>query len=158
MAGIDVGLTTLYTGASPAGAQLLSVANPRNYRRRQARLVRAQRVASRRQGPRKGVTLSNLWRRANKRVQNVHADIANARRNLIHETTTMLTKNYDLIVVEDLNVKGMLKNHSLAQHLSDASWGEFVRQLEYQAQWYGSTVVRAERFFPSSRTCSSCGQ
>ena len=157
MIGIDVGLTTLYTGATFDGTQVLSVANPRHYQSRQARLARAQRVASRRCGPRTGVAPSNRWRRANKRVQNVHADIANARKNLIHETTTMLTKNYDRIVVEDLNVKGLLKNHTLATHISCAAWGEFVRQLEYKAVWYGATVVRADRFFPSSKTCSSCG-
>ena len=124
--GIDVGLTTLYTGAMPDGAQVLSVANPRHYQKSEARLARAQRVASRRCGPRKGVAPSNRWRRANQRVQNVHADIANARKNLIHETTTMLAKNYDRIIVEDLNVKGMLKNRTLATHISDAAWGEFV--------------------------------
>ncbi|EQD47809.1 ISSoc7, transposase, partial [mine drainage metagenome] len=94
---------------------------------------------------------------ANQRVQNVHADIANARRNLIHDTTTMLAKSYDRIVVEDRNVKGLVTNHTLAQHISDAAWREFVRQLEYKAPWYGSTVVKADRFFPSSKTCSSCG-
>lgn len=155
--GIDVGLTTLHTGATPDGTPVLSVANPRHYQKSQARLARAQRTASRRRGPRKGVAPSNRWRRTNRRVQNVHADIAHARRNLIHETTTTLTKNYDRIVVEDLNVKGMLKNHALAKHVSDAAWGEFVRQLEYKATWYGSTVVKADRFFPSSTTCSSCG-
>ena len=155
--GIDVGLTTLYTGATSDGTQVLSVANPRHYQSRQARLTRARRVASRRRGPRKEVTPSNRWRRANQRVQNVHAEISNARKNLIHETTTMLTKSYDRIVVEDLNVKGMLKNRTLAKHISDAAWGEFVRQLEYKATWYGSTVVRADRFFSSSKTCSSCG-
>jgi putative transposase len=155
--GIDVGLATLYTGATPDGAQVLSVANPRHYQRHQARLAHAQRVASRRRGPRKGVAPSNRWRRANQRVQNDHADIANARKNLIHETTTMLAKNYDRIVVEDLNVEGLLKNHSLAKHISDAAWGEFVRQLEYKAPWYGATVVKADRFFASSKTCSSCG-
>jgi putative transposase len=155
--GIDVGLTTLYTGATPDGAQVLSVANPRNYQRSEARLARAQRVASRRQGPGPGKAPSNRWKSSNARTQKIHADIAKARKNLIHETTTMLTKNYDRIVVEDLNVAGMLKNHSLAKHISDASWGEFVRQLEYKAPWYGSTVVRADRFFASTKTCSSCG-
>lgn len=59
-------------------------------------------------------------------------------------------------MVEDLNVAGMLKNHSLAKHISDAAWGEFVRQLEYKSKWYGSTLVKAERFYASSKTCSQC--
>ena len=69
----------------------------------------------------------------------------------------MLAKNYDLIVVEDLNVTGMLKNHALARHIGDASWGEFVRQLDYKTRWYGSTLVKADTFFPSSKRCSRCG-
>jgi putative transposase len=155
--GIDLGISTLYTGATPDGEHVLSVANPRNYLLHQAKLARSQHVAARRQGPRKGAVPSNRWKKANARTLKIHADIANARRNLIHETTTYLAKNYDRIVVEDLNAKGMLRNHSLAKHISDAAWGEFVRQLEYKATWYGSTVVKADRFFPSSKTCSSCG-
>ena len=155
--GIDVGLTTLYTGATPDGAQVLSVANPRSYQRSEARLASAPRVASRRPGPAPGEAPSNRWKSSNARTQKIHADIANARKNFIHETTTMLTENYDRIVIEDLNVVGMLKNHSLAKHISDASWGEFVRQLEYKAPCYGSTVVKVDRFFASTKTCSSCG-
>jgi len=68
----------------------------------------------------------------------------------------MLAKNYDLIVVEDLNVAGMVKNHALAKHISDASWGEFTRQLEYKTRWYGSTLMKAGRYYPSSKTCSHC--
>jgi putative transposase len=119
--GIDVGLTTLYTGATPDGEHVLSVENPRNLEKAQQRLTRVQRVASRRQGPGPGKTPSNRWKRANARTQKIHAEVANARRNVIHETTSMLTKNYDVIVVEDLNVKGMLKNRSLAKHISDAA-------------------------------------
>ena len=81
----------------------------------------------------------------------------NARKNLINETTTRLAKNYDVIVIEDLNIEGMVKNHPLAKHISDAAWGEFARQIEYKTQWYGSTLIRAPRFFPSSKTCSQCG-
>ncbi|NNN08688.1 MAG: transposase, partial [Acidimicrobiaceae bacterium] len=144
--GVDVGLTTLYTGATPDGDPVLAVANPRHLVVAQERLARAQRVASRRQGPRTGVAPSKRWQRANARVQLIHAHVANQRRNLIHETTTMLAKNYDLIVVEDLNVTGLLKNHALARHISDASWGEFVRQLDYKTSWYGSTLVKADTF------------
>lgn len=157
MIGVDVGLTTLYTGATPQGEHVLDVANPHHLVTAKKKLSHAQQIASRRQGPRKGVAPSNRWRRANARVQKVHTRVANTRRNLIHETTTRLAKSYDVIVVEDLNVKGMLKNHSLAKHISDASWGEFTRQLEYKTTWYGSTLVKAGRFYPSSKTCSQCG-
>jgi putative transposase len=155
--GVDVGLSTLYTGATPGGEHVLDVANPRHLVGAEKKLAHAQHIASRRQGPRKGVAPSKRWKRANARVRRVHASVANSRRNLIHETTTMLAKKYDVIVVEDLNVKGMLKTHSLAKHISDASWGEFVRQLEYKTKWYGSTLVRAGRFYASSKTCSQCG-
>ena len=155
--GIDVGLSTLYTGATPEGEQVLHVENPRNFVTTERQLAHTQRIASRRQGPRKGVTPSNRWKKANRRVQKVHAHVANSRKNLIHGTTSMLAKNYDVIVVEDLNIAGMLKNRALAKHISDASWGEFTRQLEYKTKWYGSTLVKVDRFYPSSKTCASCG-
>ncbi len=155
--GVDVGLTTLYTGATASGEHVLDVANPHHLGRAEKKLARAQRVASLRQGPRQGVAPSKRWKKANYRVRRVHAGVVNSRRNLIHETTTMLAKRYDVIVVEDLNVAGMMKNHSLAKHISDAAWGEFVRQLEYKTKWYGSTLVKAGRFYASSKTCSQCG-
>ena len=155
--GVDVGLTTLYTGATPDGEQVLHVANPRHFVTAEKKLAHAQRIASRRQGPKSGAAPSKRWKKANGRVQTIHAGVANARSNLIHETTTMLAKNYDVIVLEDLNVAGMLKNHSLAKHIQDAAWGEFARQLEYKTKWYGSTLVRVDRFYPSSKTCSRCG-
>ena len=155
--GVDVGLFALYTGATPTGEHVLDVANPRHYVRSEEKLASAQRIASRRQGPRKGLAPSNRWKRANCRVQKIHSVIANSRRNLIHETTTKLAKNYDIIVVEDLDVKGMVKNHVLAKHISDAAWGEFVRQLEYKTKWYGSALVKTDRFYASSKTCSQCG-
>jgi putative transposase len=69
----------------------------------------------------------------------------------------MLAKNYDVIVIEDFNVAGMVKNHSLAKHIQDAAWGAFTCQLEYKTKWHGSTLVRVDRFYPSSKTCASCG-
>ena len=154
--GIDLGITTLYTGATPDGEHVLEVENPRHYVRAEKKLAHAQRITSRRQGPKKGVAPSNRWKKANGRVQQTHAGVANARKNLIHETTTMLAKNYDVIVIEDLNVAGMVKNRALAKHIEDAAWGEFARQLEYKTTWYGSTLVRVDRFYPSSKTCSQC--
>jgi len=146
--GVDLGITTLYTGSIPDGTQVLGVANPRHFQRSEQQLAHAQRIAARRQGPKKGVAPSKRWQRANTRVQNIHARVRHARNNLIHETTTMLAKNYDVIVIEDLNVAGMVKNHSLAKHISDAAWAEFARQLEYKTKWHGSTLVRVDRFFP----------
>ena len=155
--GVDVGISTLYTGASTDGAQLLNVENPRHVFKAAKTLAHVQRVASRRHGPQPGIKPSNRWRKANSRVQKIHTSTANARKNQIHETTTMLAKNYDVIVIEDLNVKGLLKNHSLAKHISDAAWGKFSHQLEYKTKWYGSTLVKADRFYPSSKTCARCG-
>ncbi|HUV58223.1 MAG TPA: RNA-guided endonuclease TnpB family protein [Acidimicrobiales bacterium] len=120
-------------------------------------MAHAQRIAARRQGPKPGVAPSKRWEKANARVQNIHAGVRHARSNLIHETTTMLAKNYDMIVIEHLNVAGMVKNHSLAKHISDAAWAEFARQLEYKTKWHGSTLLRVDRFYPSSRICSHCG-
>jgi len=154
--GVDVGLMTLYTGATTDGELVLDVDNPRHLVKAQKKLAHAQRIAARRQGPRKGVAPSKRWKKANGRVQNIQASIRHARKNLINETTTRLAKNYDVIVIEDLNVAGMLKNPSLAEHIADASWGEFGRQLEYKTAWYGSTLVRVDTFYPSSKTCSQC--
>jgi len=155
--GVDLGLTTLYTCATPEGVPILALDNPRHLVGAQRSLAHAQRIASRRSGPRKGVAPSNRWKKANGRVQKIHAHVANSRKNLIHETTTRLAKNYDVIVIEDLNVVGMMKNPFLAKHISDASWGEFASQLEYKTRWYGSTLVKVDRFYPSSKTCNQCG-
>ena len=76
---------------------------------------------------------------------------------MIHKTTTHLARNYDVIVVESLNVTGMVKNSRLAKAVSDAAFTEFSRQLQYKCSWYGSTLVVADRWFPSSKTCSDCG-
>lgn len=155
--GVDVGITTLYTGATPSGEQVLKVANPRHMVKTQRKLAHAQRIASRRQGPRRGEAPSSRWCRANARVQKIHTHVANARRNQIHQTTTRLANNYDVIVVENLAIANMVKNHRLAKHILDAGYGEFIRQLEYKTKWYGSVLVKADRFYPSSKTCSKCG-
>ena len=87
----------------------------------------------------------------------MHARVAHLRTNLLHNITTELARGYKSVTIEDLNVAGMLQLRSLARHISDAAFGEFRRQLEYKAPWYGTEVVVADRWFPSSKTCSGCG-
>lgn len=96
-------------------------------------------------------------RKAARRLGKVHRRISALRAVVVHEITTRLARGYTTVVVEDLNVAGMAQNHSLARHLSDAAFGEIRRQLEYKTAWYNSTLVVADRWYPSSKTCSGCG-
>ncbi|MFE3450385.1 RNA-guided endonuclease TnpB family protein [Nonomuraea sp. NPDC059194] len=96
--------------------------------------------------------------KARRRVAALHLRVADRRRDFLHKTTTRLTRTKSAIAVETLNVRGMVKNRRLARAISDAGFGEFVRQLGYKADWYGSTVWKADRWFPSSKTCGDCGR
>jgi putative transposase len=167
--GLDLGLTTLIVGATPEGELVLTEDNPRYYASSQKQLARAQKVASRRQGPQRRKTDkdgnivqeyspgSKRYLKAQARVRKHHARIRNLRTNNLHRISSQLVKDYDIIVVETLNVKGMLQNPNLAKHISDASWGTFVSMLTYKCERAGATLVKAPRFYPSSKTCSNCG-
>jgi putative transposase len=91
------------------------------------------------------------------RLGKMHARVAHLRANMLHNITTELARGYTSVTIEDLNVAGMLQLRSLARHVSDAAFGQFRAQLEYKAAWYGTQVVVADRWFPSSKTCSGCG-
>jgi len=144
--GVDAGITTLVTMSTGE-----KVTNPRHERRDRDRLARAQRNLSRKA---KG---SANRAKARLRVARVHARITDRRRDHLHKLTTRLVAENQRIVIEALSVRNMVRNHSLARAISDASWSELRSMLEYKAQWYGRTVVAIDRFYPSSKTCSACG-
>jgi len=100
---------------------------------------------------------SNNYKEQKLKVATLHKKITNSRIDNLHKVSTELVKKYDIIFLEDLNIKGMIKNHKLAKHISDASWGKFVTLLEYKALWNDKEIVKIDRFFPSSKQCSSCG-
>ena len=100
---------------------------------------------------------SNNRRKQQTKLARLHYRVACIRRHAIHQVTSYIISNFDRIIIEDLNVKGMIKNRKLSQAISDVSFGEIRRQLTYKAMWQGKELIVADRFFPSSKMCSSCG-
>ena len=114
-------------------------------------LKKAQQHLSRKQ---KG---SNGFEKQKLKVAKIHEKIAGCRLDTLHKVSRKLVNEFDVIVCEDLNVKGMIKNHKLSKHIADASWGNFVTLLQYKCNWYGKQLIKVNRFFPSSKCCSECG-
>lgn len=144
--GVDVGLkdfAALSTGEK--------ITNPKHLAKRERNLARYQRRMARCQ---KG---SNNRAKAKQKVARAHSKVRAARKDFLHKTSTELIRKYDRIGIEDLAVKNMVRNRALSKSISDAGWGEFRSMLEYKAQRMGRTVVATNRWYPSSKTCSSCG-
>ncbi|WSA53359.1 transposase [Nonomuraea fuscirosea] len=144
--GIDAGITALATLSTGA-----KIVNPRHERRDRRKLAKAQRALARKE---KG---SNNRAKAKQRVAQVHARIADRRKDHLHKVTTRLVRENQVIAVEDLTVRNLVKNRRLARAISDAAWRELRFMLEYKARWYGRTLVAVDRWFPSSKLCSACG-
>ena len=144
--GIDLGIKTLATLSDGT-----VIENPRYLRKSERRLKMAQKALSRK-------TMGSKRRaKARAKVARLHAHVADQRGDAIHKATTWLASTYSHISVEDLNVVGMVKNHRLAKAVSDASFGEFCRQLDYKTARTGAALRVIDRWYPSSKTCSTCG-
>ena len=145
--GVDAGITSLVTLSTGE-----KVTNPRHERADRRRLVRAQRAYAR------TVKDSANREKARVKVARVHARITDRRRDFLHKLTTRLVQENQLVVIEDLCVRNMVANHSLARAISDAAWSDLRAMLTYKAAWYGRTVIAVDRWYPSSKLCSACGR
>jgi putative transposase len=144
--GVDLGIARL--GMVSDGTE---IENPQALKHGLGKLKRLQRTLSRRQ---KG---SANRRKAAARLANAHLRVANLRKDTLHQATSLLAKTKSAVVLEDLNVSGMLRNHHLAQAIADVGLYEFRRQLSYKGGWYGCQVFLADRYYPSTKRCSQCG-
>lgn len=141
MIGIDLGIKTYIVSSDGKEYD-----NPKFLRKAQSKLKYIQRKYSKHKG-----------KRTKQKLAILHEKVANQRKDFLHKTSSELIKNHDSIAIEDLAISNMVKNHKLAQSISDASWSTFVRMLEYKAEWYGKNIVKIGRFEPSSKLHANCG-
>ena len=146
LVGIDLGIKDFATTSNGEKFE-----NPKFLRKSEKRLKMLQRQLSKKQ---KG---SKNYEKARIKLANQHEKVANQRNDFLQKLSTNLVKNHDLIALESLKIKAMVRNHRLAKSISDASWSEFVRMLSYKCQWNRKVLVQIDTFFPSSQLCSSCG-
>ncbi|TDE24953.1 RNA-guided endonuclease TnpB family protein [Actinomadura sp. 6K520] len=144
--GVDAGVTSLVTLSTGE-----KVTNPRHERADRERLAKAQKDLARKA---KG---SKNRDKARQRVARIHARITDRRRDFLHKLSTRLLHENQVVVIEDLNVAGMVRNHCLARAISDAAWRDLRTMLEYKADWYGRELIVIDRWFPSSKLCGRCG-
>ena len=143
--GVDLGINKMVVLSNK-----MAMESPKPLKKNLRKLARFQRKLKKKKFK------SSNYNKQKIKVAKVHARVACIRKDTLHKTTTYLTKNYQEIGIENLNVKGMVKNHKLARAISDIGFGEFRRQLEYKADIRGNLVKIHDRFFPSSKTCSCC--
>lgn len=153
--GIDLGLTDFIVLSDGT-----KVANPKFLSKLQDKLARAQKILAKRRAvaelANRKLSDSRNYQKQKFKVAKVYEKITNSRTDFLHKLSFNLIKNHDVIAIEDLNVKGMVKNHKLAKAILDSSWSTFTTMLAYKAEWYGKTLVKIDRWYPSSKTCSGC--
>ncbi|MCG3418351.1 IS200/IS605 family element RNA-guided endonuclease TnpB [Oceanobacillus jordanicus] len=154
--GIDLGITAF---AILSDGQMID--NNKFTPKMEKKLTREQRKLSKRalNAKNKGINLLDAknYQKQKCKVARIHEKVTNQRDDFLNKLSTEIIKNHDIICIEDLNTKGMLRNHKLAKSISDVSWSAFVTKLEYKAKWYSKTIVKISRWFPSSQICSDCG-
>ena len=144
MVGLDLGIKSMVVLSTGE-----SVGNPRYFAKDEKKLANAQRRHAKKKG-------SKNRNKARLKVAKIHVRISDRRRDYQYKLSTRIVNENQVICVESLAVKNMIQNPKLAKAISDAGWGEFVRQLDYKSKWYGRTLVKIDRFYPSSKTCSAC--
>lgn len=154
--GIDLGITDF---AILSDGQKID--NNKFTSKMEKKLKREQRKLSRRAllAKQKGINLfeARNYQKQKRKIARLHEKVMNQRNDFLNKLSTEIIKNHDTICIEDLNAKGMLRNHKLAKSISDVSWSSFVTKLQYKADWYGCEIIKVDKWFPSSQLCSDCG-